>query len=113
MRVGVLIFILILTPWPVFSADLLVPSDFRSIQEAIDAAEDGDRILVAAGTYTGRGFRGITFEGKNVTVEGSSAADCILDCEQLDRGFDFHRGEGNGSVVRNLQIVNGVDACAS
>ncbi len=98
---------------PACAADLLVPTEYRTIQEAIDAAIDGDRILVAPGNYSGRGFRGITFEGKAITLQGSSPDDCILDCEQADRGFDFNRGEGPDSIVRNLQIINGIDACGS
>lgn len=113
MRGIVVLFLVLLTSVQVFSADLHVPSEFRSIQQAVDASQDGDRIFVAPGTYTGQGFRGITFEGKALILEGSSAEDCIIDCGQMDRGFDFSHGEGAGSVIRNLQIINGVDACGS
>jgi hypothetical protein len=41
-----------------------VPQDFRSIQEAVDAAGEGDTVLVAAGTYRDR-FR---VKGKKVVV---------------------------------------------
>jgi len=95
------------------AADLWVPDDFRSIQEAIDAAVDGDRILVAAGVHSGQGFRGITFLGKSVTVEGAGINQTVIDCEQLDRGFDFQYGEGSDSIVRNLSIINGLDGCGT
>ena len=97
----------------VFAADLTVPNPHRSIQEAIDVAEDGDRILVDPGTYSGQGFRGITFLGKAITVEGAGIDQTIIDCEQLDRGFDFQFGEDFDSTVKNLTIINGLDGCGT
>ena len=45
--------------------DLLnVPDDFETIQAAIDAAEDGDMVLVQRGDY----HENINFLGKNITV---------------------------------------------
>lgn len=41
-----------------------VPGDFATIQEAIDAAADGDLILLAPGTYN----EGLILSGKSVTV---------------------------------------------
>ncbi|MBQ2445532.1 MAG: endonuclease/exonuclease/phosphatase family protein, partial [Oscillospiraceae bacterium] len=41
---------------------------FATIQEAVDAAEDGDRIMVAPGTYTEE----VTYSGKNLEFHGSN-----------------------------------------
>ncbi|HPQ41086.1 MAG TPA: hypothetical protein PLV45_12005 [bacterium] len=112
-RIVITVVIAFMALAPVFAADLLVPEDYRSIQEAIDAAADGDRILVAAGTHFGNGFRGISFLGKAVTVEGAGMDQTVIDCEQLDRGFDFQYGEGLDSTVRNLTIINGLDGCGT
>lgn len=98
---------------PAFASELLVPSDYRTIQQAIDAADDGDRILVASGTYSGQGFLRISFEGKAITVQGSSPDTCVIDCAFQDRAFEFHCGETPDSILRSIQIINGVDACSS
>ncbi len=95
------------------AADVLrVPSEFPTIQAAIDAASDGDTVLVASGTYTGEGNRDITFDGKAITVRSRHGAEqTIIDCEgtQQDphRGFYFGSGEGPDSVLRGFTIRGG------
>src|SRR5712692_6380682 len=48
----------------VAAEELHVPADYATIQAALDAAQPGDAILVAPGTYR----ENLTFNGKNVTL---------------------------------------------
>lgn len=90
------------------AAILRVPSEYNTIQEAIDAASDRDEVLVADGIYKGDGNKNIDLLRKAITVRSENGPDnCIIDCEQDGRGFFVHRGEGLDSVIKGFSIVNG------
>jgi len=81
---------------------------FPTIRSAIDAAKDGDTVLVADGTYTGVGNRNIDFQGKRITLRSENGPErCIIDCEGKGRGFYFRRNEKADSVVDGFTITNG------
>lgn len=85
---------------------------FDTIQEGIDAAVNGDTVLVLDGTYNGDGNRDMDFGGRLITVQSQNGADnCVIDCEgtELDphRAFDFHSGETAAAVLEGLTIRNG------
>lgn len=89
-----------------------VPSDYPTIQAAIDASVDGDTVLVAPGTYTGDGNRDIDFKGKAITVKSEEGPQtCIVDCQgSIDdphRGFFFHTNEEANSILQGFTITNG------
>ncbi|MGB3975605.1 MAG: right-handed parallel beta-helix repeat-containing protein [bacterium] len=91
-----------------FAAIIRVPEDQPTIQAGIDAAVDGDTVLVADGTYTGEGNRKITFTGKAITVQSENGPEqTVVDCEETFRGFSFRSGETNASILRGFTIVNG------
>ena len=101
------------TGWDVARAtERHVPSDYPTVQAAIDAAVNGDIVVVADGTYTGAGNRDIDFAGKAITVRSEHGpANCIIDCEgsaqNKHRGFRFHTNETAASVLDGLTIQHG------
>ena len=87
---------------------LCVPVEYPTIQSAIDAAEDGDVVLIADGTYKGDGNRDLNFLGKAITVMSAIGPEMtIIDCENDGRGFYFTSREGSDSMVRGFTIENG------
>ncbi len=87
---------------------LLVPSQYTTIQDGIDAAVNGDTVLVAAGTYTGVGNRDIELLGKSIVVMSESGPEMTtIDCEtKSNRGFYIHQGEDTMTVISGFTITN-------
>ena len=99
------------------AATLNVPTQYATIQAAVNAAASGDTVLVAAGTYSGAGNRDIDFKGKNLTVISSAgAASTIIDCGGFyssdgsgnHRGFYIHSGE-TAATISGFTIKNGYE----
>jgi hypothetical protein len=108
------IFLLGLTLWlvvPIHSlaAEIHVPSQFPTIQAAIDASQDNDTIVVQPGTYT----ENIDYNGKAVTVTSTNplapavVASTILDGNQSGSVVTFDSGETQDSVLTGFTIRNG------
>jgi hypothetical protein len=83
----------------------------KTIQAGIDAAADGDTVLIADGTYTGTGNKNLDYYGKLITVRSANGPEtCIIDCETSGQGFCFHSGEGPEAVLEGVTITNGYAA---
>lgn len=99
--------------WPSLAAATLpVPSTYPTIQAAIDAAVNGDTVLISDGVYSGTGNRDLDLHGKRVVVRSVNGASVtILDCggspAEPHRGFWFHSREDTLSRVEGLTIRNG------
>jgi len=86
---------------------LYVPLHFPTIQSAVDAATNGDTIIVLDGTYMGNGNRDIDFNGKAITLKSEDGSDnCIIDGEDVGNstGFNFNSGETRKAVVNGFTI---------
>jgi len=82
-----------------------VPTDQPTIQAGIDAAVDGDTVIVDPGTY----FENIIFYGKAITVSSASgAAATIIDGSNFAPVAQFFTGETSSSVLKGFTLQHGV-----
>ena len=57
-----------------------VPTQFATIQDAINASDNGDTVFVLDGVYSGAGNHTINFLGRNITLmSAGGAAHCTID----------------------------------
>jgi predicted outer membrane repeat protein len=88
-----------------------VPSEYATIQSAIDAAVNGDTVIISPGTYTGPGNRDIDFKSKDITVRSIDPNDpnvvsaTVIDCQKQGRGFYLNGCDG--AAISGLTITNG------
>jgi hypothetical protein len=80
-----------------------------AITRAVSTAENGDTLVVAAGTYDG----GINLRGKHIQLVCTNPDDpnvvsmTIIDCQQAGRAFIFNTGEDADTVVDGFTIIDG------
>ncbi len=87
---------------------LSVPSEYGTIQAAIDAAADGDVVEVDDGTYSGAGNVNLDFGGKDITVRsvhGRSAT--AIDADGTSRLFHLHGGETRLARIEGFLLRDG------
>ena len=84
---------------------------FATIQAAVDAAVDGDTILIGPGTYTGAGNVNVVVDVA-VTIQGygkgSGAGDTIINAAGATFGFSVDLAANNPGTVtfKNLAVIN-------
>ena len=83
---------------------------YLTIQDAIDAASNGDEIVVYPGTY----YENIDFLGKAITLRSEDPENwdvvsaTIIDANDLDTVVTFDNGEDASSVLEGFTITGGL-----
>lgn len=85
--------------------DITVPSDYSSIQNAVNASSDGEIICIEGGAY----YENLLFDGVNVTVVSvNGAASTVIDGGYADSTVSFMNG--SESTLDGFTIQNGNSA---
>ncbi|MBC8527107.1 MAG: right-handed parallel beta-helix repeat-containing protein, partial [Candidatus Cloacimonetes bacterium] len=92
---------------------IYVPSQFSTIQSAIDNAYDGNIVLVDSGRY----YENINFGGKSITVsslfltiqDSTYITNTIIDANQNGTVVKFINGEDSLSCLNGFTITGGYD----
>ncbi len=104
-RVSLICALGLITAAPAGAETIRVPRDQPTIQAGIDAAGDGDLVLVAPGVYK----ETIDFVGKAITVRGKAGREwTVLDGNGLPGTVvSIRQGEGPDSVLEGFTITGG------
>src|SRR5438094_10590364 len=96
--------ILGLMPHTARAATINVPAGQPTIQAAINAASNGDTVLVAPGTY----YENINFMGKAIAVTSSGGpAVTTINGNAAGSVVMFRTNEGRNSVLSGFTITSG------
>jgi len=86
---------------------IYVPDDYETIQDAIDAASDGDEIIVAPGIYTSIYENVVDMHGKAIWLHSSDGPEVtIIDGENRRRGIICRNNESLDTIIEGFTIDN-------
>lgn len=80
---------------------LVVPDDYDTIQDAVDAAKPGDLVYVREGTYK----EAVTVTTENIVIRGADRDKTILDGE-FEKVNGIFVVDTNGVAVENMTAMN-------
>ena len=91
-----------------YPCDAVVPTDFGTIQYAINASIDGDVVCVLPGTY----YENIDFHDHEVTLLGTGGrALTVIDGGGLGSVVRIDQGQTAATVLDGFTVTNGSAAC--
>ena len=87
-------------------------ADFDTIQEAVDAASDGDEILVMPGTYTSTSPQSVVIlRSQQLTIRGTVDENneplTIVDGQDARHCLFSHNGSNTGTIIEHIAFTNG------
>ncbi len=110
MKKTIILFCLLM-PILLVSRVIRVPFQYHTIQLGINAASNGDTVLVANGVYRGSGNTNLVFYGKSIHLKSAHGYEhTYIDGENTSRCVNFIYGETNNTIIEGFTIENGYDA---
>jgi hypothetical protein len=90
----------------------IVPTDYPTIQYAIDSCNDGDTVLVMPGIFV----ENVDFDGHTITLastflttgDTSAISSTIIDADRSGQAILLNSGEGASSTICGFTITNGL-----
>ena len=94
---------------PVLIVDIGGNGDFLTIQEAVNAADEGNIILIRPGIYTGAGDPSdpvVDMQGKSLMLRGltSGRSGVVINGDGVRRGIVCDNGETESTVIENINV---------
>ena len=86
-----------------FTATLLVPEEYLTIQSAINASNHADTVLVSSGIY----YENINFNGMNISLIGEERETTIINGNQNGSVVVFDNGENSEAILSGFTITGG------
>ena len=113
-NVWIILFIIICGFQNLKATTIIIPTDYETIQEGIDAALPGDTVLVEPGIY----IENISFSGKNIVVaslflttsDTSYISQTIIDGDQNNSVVRFESMEDSTALLTGFTITNGFNS---
>lgn len=102
------VFAAVAAPAAIVTVDINGTGDHTNLRDGIEAAAEGDTVLVRAGTYSGTNNRDIDLGGINRYIFAESGASyTTIDLENAGRAFVIANGESWRTQIEGFTIENG------